>query len=200
MKEKARWNFALCAELFFSSLAAKLALEARCQFLLIPKIGKRRVRAAIHAYTPAFRIELATALTAAHCQQLYHEMGGDLQDTSTSDQRKEQPMRPLPNARQEAFAHLVAAGHSATAAYARAYGRDRDVTSRVNGNRLLTKTNIRDRIAQIRHEAALASFPMLRQVIKQAEWRSVERIRRGSFKQAFEAAGRFAEMVIGLLG
>ena len=107
-------------------------------------------------------------------------------------------MPPLANLRQEAFAHLVAAGHSATAAYARAYGRDRDVTSRVNGNRLLTKASIRERIAQIRHEAALGSFPMLQQVIKEAESRAIERIRSGSFKQACASAERFADTVIKL--
>jgi len=39
---------------------------------------------------------------------------------------------PLPNFRQEAFAQRIAAGCSATAAYASPYGRPRDASSRVN--------------------------------------------------------------------
>jgi hypothetical protein len=39
---------------------------------------------------------------------------------------------------------------------------------------------------------------MLSQVIAEAERRAVERIRNGSFKQACEAAGRFADMVLKL--
>ena len=84
------------------------------------------------------------------------------------------------------------------AAYARAYGRDRDASSRVNGRRLLTNANIQDRIAQIRHEAVLKSLPMLQQVINDAERKAVERIRNGSFKQACKATERFADMVIKL--
>jgi hypothetical protein len=94
----------------------------------------------------------------------------------------------------------VAAGHSATAAYARAYGRERDTSSRVNGSRLLANANIRDRIAEKRSEAAVASLPLLQQVIAEAERITVERIRNGSFKQGYAATKGFADMVIDLLG
>jgi hypothetical protein len=179
----------------YALIAVKLALEARCGFLLVPKITKRRAHAAMHAVGSVFTIQLATVLAATCYEHLFHQIG---ESTSTSDQGDVHLMPSLPNVRQETFAHLVAAGHSATAAYARAYGRDRDNSSRVNGRRLLINANIRDRIAQIRNEAALNSFPMLSQVIAEAERRAVERIRNGSFKQACEAAERFADMVIRL--
>jgi hypothetical protein len=60
--------------------------------------------------------------------------------------QKEEAMAPLRNLRQETFCQLVAGGKSATAAYADAYGRAHDVTSRVNGGRLLTDANICERI------------------------------------------------------
>ena len=63
---------------------------------------------------------------------------------------------------------VVAAGLSATAAYASAYGRPRDASSRVNGRRLLTKTHIRERITKIESHAALSSVPTIYKVLNEA--------------------------------
>ena len=105
---------------------------------------------------------------------------------------------PLPNFRQEAFAQLIAAGGSATAAYASAYGRPRDASSRVNGRRLLTNANIRARIAQIERDATLSSLSTIRKVLDAAGCTTVDRIRNGSFKQACEAADQFADRILKL--
>ena len=172
-----------------SSIAVKTEIEARTCLLLFSRKSMRWVFRAAKAQCAITAITIAGARVERSLER--HRQ-------KSNTRIEEQPMTPLANLRQEAFAHLVAAGHSATAAYARAYGRDRDVTSRVNGNRLLTKASIRDRIAQIRHEAASNSLPMLQQVIKETERRTIERIRGGAFKQACEATERFAEMVIKL--
>jgi phage terminase small subunit len=109
-------------------------------------------------------------------------------------------MEPLPNLRQETFCQLVAAGKSAAAAYAAAYGRRRDVTCRVNGRRLLTNTNIRQRIEEIRREAAAASFPTLQRVIDELGCSAVEQIRTSPFRRACKAAEQFATVVNRLCG
>jgi len=104
----------------------------------------------------------------------------------------------LQNRRQETFCQLVAAGRSATAAYATAYGRARDPSSRVNGQRLLMKANICERIAEIRQGAALASLPILRKVLAEAGRSAVDRIQTGSFRGACSATEEFAKMVLRL--
>jgi hypothetical protein len=115
-----------------------------------------------------------------------------------SPSQEEEAMAPLRNLRKETFCQLVTAGKSATAAYAGAYGRARDATSRVNGRRLLTDANIRERVSEIRSEEANASFPTLRQVIEGAGQSAVQQIQTGSFRRACQAAERFANMVIAL--
>jgi hypothetical protein len=115
-----------------------------------------------------------------------------------SPDQKEEAMAPLRNLRQETFCQLVAAGKSATAAYASAYGRARDATSRVNGQRLLTDANIWERIVEIRSEEAAASFPTLRQVIEGAGQSAVLQVQTGSFRRSCQAAERFAGMIIKL--
>ncbi|MGC1863860.1 MAG: hypothetical protein WA733_22755 [Methylocystis sp.] len=112
--------------------------------------------------------------------------------------QKEEAMAPLWNLRQETFCQLVAAGKSATAAYAGAYGRARDATSRVNGGRLLTDANISERIVEIWSEEAAASLPTLRRIIEEAGQSAVQQIQTGSFKRGCQAAERFANMVIAL--
>ncbi len=115
-----------------------------------------------------------------------------------SPTQKEHAMTALKNIRQEAFCQFIAAGKSATAAYAGAYGRARDATSRVNGRRLLTNANIRERVVEIRCEEAKTSLPMLRQIIEEAGQAAVHQIRTGSFRRACQAAERFADMIIKL--
>jgi hypothetical protein len=177
-----------------SLIAVNIAIETRTWPLLF---SKRSMRWAVRLAKASGALTNITIAGAAVEERLksYRQTREDTQDAHMVDQIKEQPM-PLPNARQESFAHLVAVGHSATAAYARAYGRERDISSRVSGHRLLTKANIQERIAQIRNEAALTSLPMLQQVIEEAEHRAVKRIRTGTFKQACKATERFADLVI----
>jgi hypothetical protein len=115
MKETACWRLAIYAALLQSSIAVKKALEARSGFLLVPKISKRRMRAAMNAWGPVFKIELASALAATRCEHLYRQLGEATASASSFDQIEERPMQPLQNVRQETFAQLMAAGHSATA-------------------------------------------------------------------------------------
>jgi hypothetical protein len=112
-----------------------------------------------------------------------------------SPDQKEEAMAPLRNLRQETFCQLVAAGKSATAAYAGAYGRAHDATSRVNGGRLLTDANICERIVEIRSEEAIVAFPTLRRIVEKAGQSAVQQIETGSFRRACQAAERFAKMV-----
>ncbi|HEY8033314.1 MAG TPA: hypothetical protein VIF02_13300 [Methylocella sp.] len=115
-----------------------------------------------------------------------------------SPNQKEDAMAPLQNLRQETFCQLVASGKSATAAYAGAYGRAHDVTSRVNGRRLLTDANICERIVEIRSGEASASLPSLRRIVEGAGQSAVQQIETGSFRRACQAAERFADMIIKL--
>jgi hypothetical protein len=112
--------------------------------------------------------------------------------------QKEEAMAPLRNLRQETFCQLVVAEKSATAAYAGAYGRAHDVTSRVNGGRLLTDANIWERIAEIRSEEATASLPTLRRIVEGAGRSAVQQVQTGSFRRSCQAAERFAGMIIKL--
>jgi hypothetical protein len=143
---------------------------------------------AMIALTP---IVIAAEVVARRTRLLRHKI-------ENSPNQKEEAMTALKNMRQEAFCQLVAAGKSATAAYADAYGRAPDATSRVNGGRLLTDANIWERIVEIRSEEANASFPTLRRVIEGAGQSAVQQIQTGSFKRACQAAERFANMVIAL--
>lgn len=108
------------------------------------------------------------------------------------------PMTPLINIRQETFCRLIATGKSATASYATAYGRAADVSSRVNGRRLLTNANIRTRIAQIRHSAAAAACLTLPKLIGEVEMATLVQIRTGSLRSACKAVEQFAKMILSL--
>jgi hypothetical protein len=117
----------------------------------------------------------------------------DAMRAAGTDKIRAQSGPPLPNFRQEAFAQRIAAGCSATAAYASAYGRPRDASSRVNGRRLLTNANIR-----ARSDATLSSLSTIREVLDAAGCTTVDRIRNGSFKQACKAVDCFADTVLKL--
>jgi hypothetical protein len=80
----------------------------------------------------------------------------------------------------------------------RDFGRAHDVSSRVNGRRLLTKAHIRERIAKIESDAALFALPTIRKVLDEAGSTTVDRIRIGSFKQACKAVDCFADTVLKL--
>jgi hypothetical protein len=122
----------------------------------------------------------------------------DAMRAAGTDKIRAQSGPPLPNFRQETFAQRTAAGCSATAAYASAYGRPRDASSRVNGRRLLTNANIRARIAQIERDTTLSSLSTIREVLDAAGCTTVDRIRNGSFKQACKAVDCFADTVLKL--
>jgi hypothetical protein len=115
-----------------------------------------------------------------------------------TDEIRAQVGSPLRKYRQEAFAQRIVAGFSVTAAYASAYGREHDVTSRVNGQRLLTKAYIRERIAKIESDAALSSLPTIRRVLDEAGSTTVDRIRNGSLREACKAVDSFADTVLKL--
>jgi hypothetical protein len=143
---------------------------------------------AIIALTP---IVIAAAVIARRLRLLRDKI-------EKSPNQNEEAMAPLRNLRQETFCQLVAAGNSATAAYAGAYGRARDATSRVNGGRLLTDANICERIVEIRSEEAAASLPTLRRIIEEAGQSAVQQSQTGSFRRSCRAAERFAGMIIKL--
>jgi hypothetical protein len=56
---------------------------------------------------------------------------------------------PLLSARHEAFAEAVASGMAASKAYSLAYARPRNGATRSSAARLLTKANVRPRIAEL---------------------------------------------------
>lgn len=199
------WRFRLSFVALKASCAVTEAFRPRAIHLVTePKMESIRwARAAAKAYLPISLIELASAILYISCRRFLEEIetmtsAEGAERIAETDQIMAPPMAPLPNLRQEAFAQRVAAGYSATAAYASAYGRPRDVSCRVSGRRLLTKDNIRNRIARIQSEAAWFSLPTIRTVIEEAERSTIKRIRRGSFKQACQATEHFAKLVIKL--
>jgi len=103
--------------------------------------------------------------------------------------------QPLKNFRHERFAQRIAAGCSATAAYAYAYGRERDNVAAVKGRQLIRKVNIRERAMALEAENALASLPTIRKVLEGVEARTIERINNAQINNVFVAADRFAEFV-----
>jgi hypothetical protein len=103
--------------------------------------------------------------------------------------------QPLQNLRHEAFAQRIAAGASATAAYAHAYGRPRDNVAAVRGGKLIRNVNIRERAMALEAESALAALPTIRKVLEGVEARTIERINNAQINNVFVAADRFAEFV-----
>jgi hypothetical protein len=84
--------------------------------------------------------------------------------------------QPLKNLRHEAFAQRIAAGASATAAYAHAYGRERDNVAAVKGGQLIRKVNIRERAMALEAENALASLPTAALIMKGLERQTIRQI------------------------
>jgi hypothetical protein len=114
------------------------------------------------------------------------------------DKPEEREVARLPNVRQEAFAQGVAAGKSASAAYAAAYGRAADTTSRVNGKRLLTNANVRGRIDQIRDEASARAHPTLQKLFKDLEEAALRDIHSSSLRSACKKAEQYSKMALRL--
>ncbi len=180
-----------------------VAFQVRADRLVVSLrfVSLRSLCVAVKTPICAFKIILAGHSAMRSYERLFAEVEmasskeGAMRAAGT-DKIRAQSGPPLPNIRQEAFAQRIAAGCSATAAYASAYGRPRDASSRVNGRRLLTNANIRARIVQIQRDAALSSLSTIREVLDEAGRRTVDRIRNGSFKQACEAANQFADTVL----
>jgi hypothetical protein len=97
---------------------------------------------------------------------------------------------PLPLPRHEAFAQGVAAGLSASKAYAQAYGRKRDATTRACGARLLANVNIQRRIAEIRDATADEAEVCLSKLIPMLESRAQAEIRAGHLGSALNVLKR----------
>jgi hypothetical protein len=114
------------------------------------------------------------------------------------DKPEEREVAPLRNFRQEAFAQAVAAGKSASAAYAAAYDRAADTTSRVNGTRLLTNANVRARVEQIRDEASASAHPALQKLFKELEEAALSDIHSGSLRSACKKAELYSKMALRL--
>jgi len=102
---------------------------------------------------------------------------------------------PLKNFRHEIFAQKIAAGHSATASYAAAYGRERDNVAAAKGGQLVRKVNIRERAMAIEAENALASLPSLAKVMAAVKAETIERVNNSQMSGVFGAADRFAAFV-----
>jgi len=102
--------------------------------------------------------------------------------------------QPLKNFRHERFAQRIAAGCSATAAYADAYGRERDNVAAVKGGQLIRKVNILERAMALEAENALA-LPTIRKVLEGVEARTIEQIETAQMTGVFGAADRFAAFI-----
>jgi len=112
-----------------------------------------------------------------------------------SDGIRVEVSQPLKNFRHEMFARRLAAGHSATASYAAAYGRERDNVAAVKGSQLVRKVQIRERAMAIEAENALTSLPTLAKVMAAVEAETIERVNNSQMSGVFGAADRFAAFV-----
>ena len=104
-----------------------------------------------------------------------------------SDGIRVEVSQPLKNFRHEIFAQKIAAGCSATASYAAAYGRERDNVAAVKGSRLVRKVHIRERAMAIEAENALTSLPTLAKVIAAFEERTIDQINNAQIQGVFGA-------------
>jgi hypothetical protein len=199
------WRLRIARLTWQVSTAVMEAFQVRAHRLVAsPSFGRRR---RISAPIKAWICSLKNILVADSVRLSYTRLFAEIEiaiskeeatRAAGTDEIMAQSRPPLPNFRQEAFAQRMAAGLSATAAYASAYGQPRDVSSRVNGRRLLTKAYIRERIAKIESDAALSALPTIRRVLDEAGSTTVDRIRNGSFKQACKAVDCFADTVLKL--
>ena len=102
---------------------------------------------------------------------------------------------PLPLPRHEAFAQGVAAGLSASRAYAQAYGRKLSGSTRSCGARLLASVSIRLRIHEIRAAAAIDAQAALSRLVPQLEERIQQELANGSMRRALTMTERLARLV-----
>jgi len=102
--------------------------------------------------------------------------------------------QPLPylRPRHEAFAQGVAAGLSASRAYAQAYGRTLGTSTRACGARLLTSVSIQQRIDELR--AVVEARAALSRLIPDLEARILRELATGSPDRALAMTERLARL------
>jgi hypothetical protein len=102
--------------------------------------------------------------------------------------------RPLPRVRHEAFARGVAAGLSASRAYALAYGRDTDGSTRASAVRLLANSTVQARIAEIKRHGAGVAQQSLGDLLPLLESRFRAAAQDGNFAEVINALKQIARM------
>jgi hypothetical protein len=121
MNESAHRQLSVHYTLFESAIAVMAAIEVRNLPLLHAKQDMKWFLKTSNAFLAIIRISPALYVSMARSLECYHQIVEDERNASTSDKNEGCPV-PLKNVRQETFCQRVAAGHSATAAYATAYG------------------------------------------------------------------------------
>jgi hypothetical protein len=116
------------------------------------------------------------------------------QDRDSRMPSHHETLTPLKLWRHEAFAQGVAAGLSATRAYAQAYGRKSDPATRASAARLLANVNIQRRIAELRDAAAREAEACLSKLVPLLESAATDQIMRGHLGSASKALQRL-EMI-----
>jgi hypothetical protein len=119
MNESAHWQLSVYYTLLESSSAVMTAIEVRSLPLLHAKQDIKWFLKTSNAFLAICRISTALYVSMTRSLECYHHIVEDERNASTSDKNEGCPM-PLKNVRQETFCQRVAAGHSATAAYAAA--------------------------------------------------------------------------------
>jgi hypothetical protein len=109
-------------------------------------------------------------------------------DPSSSDMAG----RPLARVSHELFAQGVAAGLSASRAYALAYGREADGATRASAVRLLGNASVQRRIAEIRRNGEALALRSLLNVVPLLERQVRAAARDGKFSQAMNALTQIA--------
>jgi hypothetical protein len=197
------WRLRVAYLILKSSNAVSEAFHDRIQ-LLMPTGGRRKALlialASFKAQTHLLNMLAVTLFVQRSFTRLFKEVelasSTEYATCAANAESMEMPASlPLQNLRHEAFAQRIAAGASATAAYAHAYGRPRDNVSAVRGGKLIRNVNIRERAMALEAESALASLPTIRKVLEGVEARTIERINNAQINNVFVAADRFAEFV-----
>jgi hypothetical protein len=198
-----RWRLRVAYLILKSSNAVSVAFHDRIQ-LLMPVAGRRNAlsaaMASFESHIHLLNLMAATWFAQKAFKRLFKEveLASSKEDATcaTNAESMEMPAsQPLKNFRHERFAQRIAAGCSATAAYAHAYGRERDNVAAVRGGQLIRKVHIRERAMALEAENALASLPTIRKVLEGVEARTIERINNAQINNVFVAADRFAEFV-----
>ena len=103
----------------------------------------------------------------------------------------------LHRSRHEMFAQAVAAGKSASQAYAMAYGRKSDPATRASAARLLATVSIQCRIAELRTATASKAQASLAMLIPLLEATGRAAIERGDLREGTKILERLAQIAEG---